>query len=94
MLGTWHQSLYHVYSMIVHVTSVSVLLQLLQQTLFGLFDIVIKYDIVAARTIKNIVLSVLKKIAMSYVVIKDFASNKNKIITTLIIQIFDFLSEK
>ena len=80
--------------MIVHVTSVSVLLQLLQQTLFGLFDIVIKYDIVAARTIKNIVLSVLKKIAMSYVVIKDFASNKNKIITTLIIQIFDFLSEK
>ena len=94
MLGTWHQSLYHVCSIVIHVTSVSVLLQPLQQTLFGLFDIVIKYDIVAARTIKNIVLSVLKKIAMSYGVIKDFASNKNKIITTLIIQIFDFLSEK
>ena len=78
MLGTWHQSLYHVCSMIVHVTSVSVLLQPLQQTLFGLFDIVIRYEIVAARTIKSIALSVLQKIAMLCGVTKDFQATKIK----------------
>ena len=78
MLGTWHQSLYHVWSKVVHVTSVYVLLQPLQQALFGLFDSVIRYEIIAARTIKSIILSVLKKNAMSYAVTKDFQLAKIK----------------
>ena len=64
--------------MIVHVTSLSVLLKPMQHTLFGLFDIVIRNEIVAARTIKSSVLSVLKKSAMSYCVNIDFQVTKMK----------------